>query len=106
VGAVAGAAEELAEDARREALDLVDRIASEHGVQASGGHLAGVGPPAAMLAQLAAGAGSALLVAGSRGRGPAASLTLGSVTQELATAAPCPLVVVPPGVAEWTYAAR
>lgn len=36
-----------------------------------------------------------LLVVGSRGRGAAASLLLGSVSQSIAHHAPCPLVIVP-----------
>jgi nucleotide-binding universal stress UspA family protein len=52
------------------------------------------GHPAAVLIEQARGA--ALLVVGSRGRGTAASLLLGSVSQKLAHHAPCPLVIVPP----------
>jgi nucleotide-binding universal stress UspA family protein len=52
------------------------------------------GHPAAVLAEQARGA--ALLVVGSRGRGAAASLLLGSVSHKLAHHAPCPLAIVPP----------
>jgi nucleotide-binding universal stress UspA family protein len=39
---------------------------------------------------------AACLVVGSRGRGPLRSAVLGSVSARVATAAPCPVVVVPP----------
>lgn len=51
------------------------------------------GPPAAMLCEQARDA--MLLVVGSRGRGAAAGLLLGSVSQSLSHHAPCPLVIVP-----------
>jgi nucleotide-binding universal stress UspA family protein len=53
-----------------------------------------LGDPRAVLAQLAADASA--LVVGSRGRGPLASLLLGSVSVALAAQAPCPVVVVRP----------
>jgi nucleotide-binding universal stress UspA family protein len=55
--------------------------------------LAVEGSPAKVLIEQARDA--ALLVVGSRGRGAAASLLLGSVSQKLSHHAPCPLVIVP-----------
>lgn len=40
---------------------------------------------------------AAMLVVGSRGRGPVASLLLGSVSVSLASHAPCPIVIMRPG---------
>lgn len=54
------------------------------------------GDPADALADVAREEGAALLVVGSRGRGGFASAVLGSVSNELASHAPCPVVVVPP----------
>ena len=51
------------------------------------------GHPATVLVEQARDA--ALLVVGSRGRGAAKSLLLGSVSQSVAHRTPCPLVIVP-----------
>lgn len=53
-----------------------------------------VGRPATVLVAHAHESGADLLVMGSRGRGPIASMVLGSVSAEVATDAPCPVLVV------------
>jgi nucleotide-binding universal stress UspA family protein len=52
-----------------------------------------VGPAAAVLIE--AGEGADLIVLGTRGHGGFAGLLLGSVSQQVAHHAPCPLVLVP-----------
>jgi nucleotide-binding universal stress UspA family protein len=43
---------------------------------------------------------AALIVLGSRGRGDLTSAVLGSVSHKIASNAPCPVVIVPPGAAD------
>jgi nucleotide-binding universal stress UspA family protein len=57
-------------------------------------HVVVEGSPATRLLEQAA--DSALLVVGSRGRGGFTGLLLGSVSQQCAHHAPCPVVIVPP----------
>jgi nucleotide-binding universal stress UspA family protein len=59
-----------------------------------------VGPPAEVLHGQSLDA--ALLVVGSRGRGGFTSLLLGSVSQQLAQHAPCPIVIIPPPAGDRT----
>lgn len=54
------------------------------------------GRPAPVLLDLAASAGADLIVVGSRGAGQHPAGTLGSTSLEVASRAPCPVVVVPP----------
>jgi nucleotide-binding universal stress UspA family protein len=82
-------AEHHAEEVLRLALE---RLADGPAIEKEA--LAIEGDPATMLIEQARDA--TLLVVGSRGRGTAASLLLGSVSQKLAHHAPCPLVIVPP----------
>jgi nucleotide-binding universal stress UspA family protein len=56
-----------------------------------------VGSPAEAIMDAAEREGAELLVVGSRGRGPLRSAVLGSVSRELASSAPCPVVIVPSG---------
>ena len=81
-------AEHHAEDVLRSALE---QVAAGAAVETEA--LAVEGSPAKVLIEQARDA--ALLVVGSRGRGTAASLLLGSVSQKLSHHAPCPLVIVP-----------
>jgi nucleotide-binding universal stress UspA family protein len=58
-----------------------------------------VGPTAATLAEACEDGPIDLLIAGSRGYGPAGRVLLGSVSTQLIHRAPCPVLVVPRGTA-------
>jgi nucleotide-binding universal stress UspA family protein len=64
------------------------------------------GDPADALIAAARDADAELLIVGSRGRGPIASMVLGSVSAHLAAVAPCPVVVVPSPEAADRWLAR
>jgi nucleotide-binding universal stress UspA family protein len=81
-------AEHHADDVLRAALE---RVAAGAAIETEA--LAIEGHPAKVLIEQSQDA--ALLVVGSRGRGAAAGLLLGSVSQKLAQHAPCPLAIVP-----------
>ena len=81
-------AEHHADDVLRAALE---RLAGGAAIETEA--LAVEGSPAQVLIEQSRDA--ALLVVGSRGRGAAAGLLLGSVSQKLTQHAPCPLAVVP-----------
>jgi nucleotide-binding universal stress UspA family protein len=88
---------EVIENVRRTAEQLVDSELAELGGETSGIDIERAvveGAPAPALLEAAEGA--ALLVVGSRGRGGFTGLLLGSVSQQCAHHAPCPLVIVPP----------
>jgi len=58
------------------------------------------GPAAPCIAAVADEENAALVVVGCRGAGALSAAVLGSVTDEIVGSAPCPVVVVPPAVAE------
>jgi nucleotide-binding universal stress UspA family protein len=72
------------------------------------GCVGAVGDAAQELARVAFEHDAALLVVGSRGRGPLRSAMVGSVSARLTRLAPCPVVVVPPDAqnAAWDGQAR
>jgi nucleotide-binding universal stress UspA family protein len=57
---------------------------------------AGVGDAAGHVTGVAGELGASFVVIGSHGRGGLGSAVLGSVSQAVATSAPCPVVIVPP----------
>ena len=80
-------------DDRAVARGAVDAVASEGLVAPIERTLSWEDPTSALLD---ASKGADLLVVGSRGRGGFMGLLLGSVSQEVAHHAPCPVVIVPP----------
>jgi nucleotide-binding universal stress UspA family protein len=94
--------DEARADTERRARALVGAVRADPQVRAVPGApdvpvtvVPAPGPPAEQLVRIAEGA--ALLVVGSRGRGPVRSTLLGSVALHCATSAPCPVLVVRPG---------
>lgn len=87
-------AEELAEEARRGLVELLQNegITSASGLTVQ--ERVVEGPAASVL--LDASADADMLVVGSRGHGGFSGLLLGSVSQAVVTHARCPVVVVPP----------
>ena len=85
---------EAAEKVARQILDDAAAVASDAGVDGVERSLVS-GPAAGALLDAAKGAD--VLVVGSRGRGGFAGLLLGSVSQQVAHHAPCPVVIVPGG---------
>ncbi|HZT53981.1 MAG TPA: universal stress protein [Gaiellaceae bacterium] len=87
---------ELLETLRRDAEALVEQLCAEAGVP-EGVEVQRVAVEAAPAQALVDAAAEAdLLVVGSRGHGGFAGLLLGSVSQQCAQHAPCPVVIVRP----------
>lgn len=86
---------DIRQSVQQEALQVLDDALAEVGtVGVEVERKAIEGPPSATLVTAAEGAD--LLVVGSRGRGGFTGLLLGSVSQQCAHHAPCPVVIVPP----------
>jgi nucleotide-binding universal stress UspA family protein len=90
-----GAVDQLITDLQHVAGEVLDKVVNETagddpGVEVTRRVLEGA--PGRVLTEAAAGAD--LLVVGSRGRGGFAGLLLGSVAQQCAHHAPCPVVVI------------
>ncbi len=59
-----------------------------------------IGPAADRIVAVCEDTGASFVVLGSRGRGDLKSAVLGSVSNSVASHAPCPVVIVPPAAAE------
>ncbi len=90
----------LVGEPRRDALRRGEALLETLGTTGSvdNDHVVGLGDPIELLLQ-ALNDGAALAVIGSRGRGPGRAALLGSVSNAIAHASPCPVIVVPPGAA-------
>ena len=94
-GYLPGADPEVRASIEREAEKVIDDALAEVGtVGVEVERRAPEGAPSAVLVEASEGAD--LLVVGSRGRGGFSGLLLGSVSQQCAHHAPCPVVIVPP----------
>ena len=94
-GYLPGADPEVRASIQKEAEQVIDDALADVGtVGVEVECRAPEGSPSATLVEAAEGA--ELLVVGSRGRGGFSGLLLGSVSQQCAHHAPCPVVIVPP----------
>lgn len=87
--------EQIADDARREAEDVLDRTAAALGREDAPRRVI-EGPPGPAICALAADLDAAAIVIGSRGRGGLRRAVLGSVSDHVVRHAPCPVVVSGP----------
>jgi nucleotide-binding universal stress UspA family protein len=96
---VPGGPAQLAARAQEDAKQLLERIAQELDAPDTERRVA-LGSAVAVLSAIAADEQADLLVVGSRGQGHLRAALLGSVSAGLCRSAPCPVVVVPPSVAQ------
>jgi nucleotide-binding universal stress UspA family protein len=83
---------------RESGAALLEEAAGAHDLPPDARRLE-LGGPVTRLATVAAEEEARLLVVGTRGDGPLRAALLGSVSTSLVRSAPCPVVVVPPGLA-------
>lgn len=83
----------------RDATDLLERLTGEVGADHARLARVEVGDPAKSLVASAVAEQAEMIVVGSRGRGALEAAVLGSVSRELATRSPRPVLVVPRGAA-------
>jgi nucleotide-binding universal stress UspA family protein len=86
---------ELERSAQRFLAEQLDRQQGSHGVTVH--RVVAQGDPNASLIEACRRTGAVMLVLGSRGRGGFGGLLLGSVGQECASHAPCPVLICTPG---------
>lgn len=88
--------DDLRELAREDAEEVLARVTEDSGCLDAEREIA-FGEPAQALINRADSEQATMIVVGSRGRSALRAALLGSVTLRLCRAAPCPVVVVPPG---------
>jgi nucleotide-binding universal stress UspA family protein len=94
VSAAPGGQERLADEERREAEELLREVAAEAGAGDAELRVE-FGSAADALLRVAEEESAAFVVLGSRGRGRVKAALLGSVSQDVAARAVCPVVLVP-----------
>lgn len=99
VSAAAGAADELRRVEIEEGEELLAELAAAEQIGSSFERRVAFGTQGGTIADLAEEEDATLVVVGSRGHGPFRSALLGSTSSELIGSSPCPVVVVPPAVA-------
>jgi nucleotide-binding universal stress UspA family protein len=97
VSAAPAGHERLVEEELEDGTALVARLARETGVEDAGRRVE-VGPTAKAIVAICEKERAELVVLGSHGRAGFRAAVLGSVSGEVAAAAPCPCLVVPPTV--------
>ena len=95
VSAVTAGQERLREEERSDARHLLESIASRAGAPGATMRTE-IGSAADRIIDVCKEETAAFVVLGSRGRGDLKSAVLGSVSNTVASRAPCPVVIVPP----------
>lgn len=98
VSAAPAGQERLAAEERREAEEVLGRVAADVGAP-DAEHRVEFGAAAGRILAVCETEGASLVVLGTRGRGRMKAAMLGSVSREVAARAPCPVLVVPAGKA-------
>jgi nucleotide-binding universal stress UspA family protein len=96
VSAAPAGQERLREGELDDARELLERLVARTGAQEAELR-AEIGPAAERILATCRDLDAALVVLGSHGRGDVKSAVLGSVSHSVASNAPCPVVIVPPG---------
>lgn len=100
VSVVPGGQQRLHEEELRDAEALLDRIASDAGLDSGVRRRVATGSAADCIVEACVDESAELVVLGSHGRGGLKRALLGSVSTNVASRAPCPCVVVSPDAAE------
>jgi len=99
-----GAWDEMTAQAERAARDTLERTAEEVGMAVPVDLLIRRGAPVTEIVRAAEEVGATLIALGSRGRGEARAVLLGSVSERVLHTAHCPVLIVPPAAAAMSCA--
>lgn len=100
VSTAPGGQQRLREAELEDAREVLGRVASEAGLADDVERRAEIGAAADRIVAVCEDVGASFVVLGSRGRRGLRSAVLGSVSNSVASTAPCPVVIVPPHAAE------